>query len=144
MFQVLFLSSELAQQAYVTSEQRVNLNRLIIARPDCSPSLCCERAKQLERCEFIDAYKQLQYQSCLSYGDLLSELRKSPKLLAEYLVEGEKTYDNMPGIIQSLASGLYGNCLLPEDKIFVLKLLRDLMSLQVIFILQFLETNFDF
>lgn len=38
----------------------------------------------------------------------------------------------MQSVIQSLAAGLFGSCLLPEDKILVLQLLRQLMFLQII------------
>ena len=127
------MSSDLAQQAWVTAQQRVNLNRLIVARPDCTPASCCQRANALENSHFIDAYKHFQYQTCLSYGEFLGALRKSPKLLASCLVEGDKILaDVMQGIIQSLAAGLYGSCLLPEDKILVLKLLRHLLLLQIV------------
>ncbi|XP_033227479.1 GTPase-activating protein and VPS9 domain-containing protein 1 isoform X2 [Belonocnema kinseyi] len=130
---VLYMSSDLAQQAWVTAQQRVNLNRLIVARPDSTPASCCQRANALENSHFIDAYKHFQYQTCLSYGEFLGALRKSPKLLASCLVEGDKILaEVMQGIIQSLATGLYGSCLLPEDKILVLKLLRHLLLLQIV------------
>ncbi|KAL2750898.1 receptor-mediated endocytosis protein 6 [Vespula maculifrons] len=130
---VLYMSSDLAQQAWVTAQQRVNLNRLIVARPDCTPASCCYKANTLENSNFIDAYKHLNYQACLSYGEFLGALRKSPKLLASCLVVGDRIVpDTIQGIVQSLAAGLYGSCLLPEDKILVLKLLRHLMLLQII------------
>ncbi|XP_043477081.1 GTPase-activating protein and VPS9 domain-containing protein 1 isoform X1 [Leptopilina heterotoma] len=130
---VLYLSSDLAQQAWVTAQQRVNLNHLIVSRPDSTPASCCHRANVLENSHFIDAYKHFRYQICLSYGEFLHGLRKSPKLLASCLVEGDKILpEAMQGIIQSLAAGLYGSCLFPEDKLLVLKLLRYLMLLQVV------------
>ncbi|KAK2576023.1 hypothetical protein KPH14_007375 [Odynerus spinipes] len=129
----LYMSSDLAQQAWVTAQQRVNLNRLIVSRPDCTPASCCYKANTLENSNFIDAYKHLNYQACLSYGEFLGALRKSPKLLASCLVVGDKIVPEViQGIVQSLAAGLYGSCLLPEDKILVLKLLRHLMLLQII------------
>ncbi|KAJ8683166.1 hypothetical protein QAD02_018958 [Eretmocerus hayati] len=130
---VITSSSDLAQQAWITAQQRVNLNRLIIARPDSTPASCCQRANLLENSRFIDAFKHLRYQSCIAYGEFLSSLRTSPKLLAYCLVEGDKVVpEMMQNVIQSLASGLYGSCLLPEDKILVLKLLRHLMLLQIV------------
>ncbi|XP_076627267.1 GTPase activating protein and VPS9 domains 1 [Colletes latitarsis] len=130
---VLYASSNLAQQAWITAQQRVNLNRLIMSRPDCTPASCCQKANTLENSRFVDAYKYLRYQACLSYGEFLGTLRKSPKLLASCLVEGDKLLpDLVQNIVQSLAAGLYGNCLLPEDKILVLKLLRHLMLLQIV------------
>ncbi|KAG5321351.1 GAPD1 protein, partial [Pseudoatta argentina] len=130
---VLYVSSQLAQQAWITAQQRVNLNRLIVARPDCSPASCCLRANALENSHFIDAYKYLRYQACLSYGEFLGALRKSPKLLASCLVEGDRAIpESMQTIVQCLAAGLYGSCILPEDKSLVLQLLRHLMLLQII------------
>ncbi|XP_063984398.1 GTPase-activating protein and VPS9 domain-containing protein 1 [Diachasmimorpha longicaudata] len=130
---VLSLSSVLAQQAWITDQQRVNLNHLIVARPDSSPATCCQRSNALENSHFVDGFKHLKYQSCLTYGEFLSTLRKSPKLLATCLVEGDKLMpEGMQNIIQSLSAGLYGSCLLPEDKLFVLKLLRHLMLLQIV------------
>ncbi|XP_018361242.1 PREDICTED: receptor-mediated endocytosis protein 6 homolog isoform X2 [Trachymyrmex cornetzi] len=130
---VLYVSSQLAQQAWITAQQRVNLNRLIVARPDCTPASCCLRANALENSHFIDAYKYLRYQACLSYGEFLGALRKSPKLLASCLVEGDRAIpESMQTIVQCLAAGLYGSCILPEDKSLVLQLLRHLMLLQII------------
>ncbi|XP_066584150.1 GTPase-activating protein and VPS9 domain-containing protein 1 isoform X2 [Prorops nasuta] len=130
---VLHISSDLAQQAWITAQQRVNLNCLIVARPDCTPAFCCQKANLIENSNFIDAYKHLRYQACLSYGEFFDAFRKCPKLLASCLVEGDRIMpEGMQNIIQSLAAGLYGSCLLPEDKILVTRLLRHLMLLQII------------
>ncbi|KAK1119373.1 hypothetical protein K0M31_013207 [Melipona bicolor] len=130
---VLYASSNLAQQAWITAQQRVNLNQLIMSKPYCTPASCCQRANTLENSNFIDVYKYLRYQTCLLYGEFLGALRKSPKLLALCLVEGDKLLpDSVQTIVQSLAAGLYGSCLLPEDKILVLKLLKHLMLLQIV------------
>ncbi|OAD57061.1 GTPase-activating protein and VPS9 domain-containing protein 1, partial [Eufriesea mexicana] len=130
---VLYASSNLAQQAWITAQQRVNLNQLIMSKPYCTPASCCQRANTLENSNFVDVYKYLRYQTCLLYGEFLGALRKSPKLLALCLVEGNKLLpDSVQTIVQSLAAGLYGSCLLPEDKILVLKLLKHLMLLQIV------------
>ncbi|XP_014298112.1 GTPase-activating protein and VPS9 domain-containing protein 1 [Microplitis demolitor] len=130
---VVFILSDLAQLTWVTDQQRVNLNKLIVSRPDCTPASCCQRANALGNSQFIDVYKCLRYQVCLAYGEFLGALRKSPNLLASCLVEGEKIVPDMiQNIIQSLSAGLYGSCLLPDDKLFVLKLLRHLMFLQIV------------
>lgn len=130
---MLYASSNLAQQAWITAQQRVNLNQLIMSKPYCTPASCCQRANTLENSNFVDVYKYLRYQTCLSYGEFLGALRKSPKLIASCLVEGDKLLpDSVQTIVQSLAAGLYGSCLLPEDKILVLKLLKHLMLLQIV------------
>lgn len=130
---VLYASSNLAQQAWITAQQRVNLNQLIMSKPYCTPASCCQKANILENSNFVDVYKYLRYQTCLLYGEFLGALRKSPKLLAICLVEGDKLLpDSVQTVVQSLAAGLYGSCLLPEDKILVLKLLKHLMLLQIV------------
>lgn len=61
-FQVIQSASQLAQLAWIKSQQRINLDRLILAKPDCSPDVCCLRANTLDQTQFIDAYKVLGYQ----------------------------------------------------------------------------------
>ncbi|XP_075226485.1 GTPase activating protein and VPS9 domains 1 isoform X2 [Lycorma delicatula] len=129
---VVLASSRLAQSAWVTSQHRVNLNRLILSRPDCSPAMCCQRADSLELTEFIDSYKVLGYQDSTMYGQFLHNLRSAPELLASCLAAGDRIMpEAMPSIIHSLVAGLYGSCLLPEDKLLVLRLLKTLTELQL-------------
>ncbi|XP_069695345.1 GTPase-activating protein and VPS9 domain-containing protein 1 [Periplaneta americana] len=126
-------SSRLAQLAWVTAQQRDNLNRLIVARPDCTPAACCKRANTLDSTVFVDGYKVLGFQECLAYGEFLQTLRTSPQLLASCLVAGDRLLpDMMHGIIHSLMAGLFGSSLLPEDKLLALRLLRYLTELQLV------------
>jgi hypothetical protein len=62
ILQVISGSSRLAQLAWVTAQQRDNLNRLIVAHPDCSPAICCQRANTLDNTVFVDGYKVLGFQ----------------------------------------------------------------------------------
>lgn len=50
--------------AWICSQQRQNLNNLIISRPDTGPAACCQKANVLENTKFIDAHKAkgLKYQ----------------------------------------------------------------------------------
>lgn len=67
------------------------------------------------------------------YGEFLKCLRSSPDLLASSLVAGERLLpETMGQIINSLVSGLFGSCLLPEDKVIVLRLLKNLTELQLV------------
>uniref|UniRef100_A0A1B6FZC8 Receptor-mediated endocytosis protein 6 homolog n=1 Tax=Cuerna arida TaxID=1464854 RepID=A0A1B6FZC8_9HEMI len=67
------------------------------------------------------------------YGEFLKGLRSSPDLLASCLVVGERMMpESMGQIIHSLISGLFGSCLLPEDKVIVLRLLKNLTELQLV------------
>lgn len=62
IFQVISGSCRLAQLAWVTAQQRDNLNRLIVAHPDCTPAVCCRKANTLDSTVFVDGYKVLGFQ----------------------------------------------------------------------------------
>jgi hypothetical protein len=62
ILQVISGSSRLAQLAWVTAQQRDNLNRLIVAHPDCTPAICCQKANTLDNTVFVDGYKVLGFQ----------------------------------------------------------------------------------
>ncbi|XP_021936373.1 receptor-mediated endocytosis protein 6 homolog isoform X2 [Zootermopsis nevadensis] len=126
-------SCRLAQLAWVTAQQRDNLNRLIVAHPDCTPAVCCRKANTLDSTVFVDGYKVLGFQECLAYGEFLQTLRTSPQLLASCLVAGDRLLpDMMHGIVHSIMTGLFGSSLLPEDKLLALRLLRYLTELQLV------------
>lgn len=131
---VLQASSHLAQLAWVAAQQRDNLNCLIVARPDCSPAVCCQKANAIEATEFVDAYKVLGFQETLAYGELLSNLCTSPELLAGCLAVGDRLLppESMTKVTHSVYTGLLGSSLLPEDKLLALKLLRHLTELQLV------------
>lgn len=125
--------SQLAQVSWITSQQRLNLNQLVLSSPNSTPSLCCQRARNLDFTNFIDAQKYLGFQKCGNYGELLSLLRDSPELVARCLVAGDKSLpEEMPKVIRSLISGLYGSCVLTAHKNIVLKILKNLITLQII------------
>ena len=72
-------------------------------------------------------------QECLAYGEFLQTLRTSPQLLASCLVAGDHLLpDMMHGVIHSIMAGLFGSCLLREDKLLALRLLRYLTELQLV------------
>ncbi|XP_044728501.1 serine-rich adhesin for platelets isoform X2 [Chrysoperla carnea] len=126
-------SIKLAQSAWVTSQQRLNLNRLILSRPDSSPAICCQKANLLESTRFIDAFKVLPYQDCILYGEFLQNLRASPELLAQCFALGEQICSQQAlQVVPSLISGLYGSLVLPHDTVLVLRLLRQLTKLKLI------------
>lgn len=45
------------QLAWICSQQRLNLNSLIISRPDTGPTECCHKANTLENTRFVEAHK---------------------------------------------------------------------------------------
>ncbi|RZF42444.1 hypothetical protein LSTR_LSTR012632 [Laodelphax striatellus] len=131
---VVCASSKLAQLAWVSAQHRLNLNRLVLSRPDCSPAACCQRADSLDSTEFIDAYKVLGYQDAAMFGQFLERVRNAPELVASCLAAGDRLMpaEATAGVIQSLVAGLYGSCLLPSDRALLLRLLKTLSHLQLV------------
>lgn len=72
----------------------------------------------------------------ISYNELFSYLHHSPYLLAQSLSIadrlGRMTSDQMDSVIRTIATGLYGNVILSKDVDMVLRLLRDLIEIQII------------
>lgn len=63
----------------------------------------------------------------------MQTLRTSPQLLAACLAAGDKLMpEAMPSVINTLYGGLFGSCLLPEDKLLVMRLLRHLTQIQLV------------
>ncbi|KAG4079273.1 hypothetical protein HA402_006996 [Bradysia odoriphaga] len=131
-------SSNVAQLAWICAQQRQNLNSLILSRPDTGPSVCCQKANSLENTKFVDAHKAkgLKYQHVLAYIELFNFLHRSPYLLAQSLAIGDRlgrtTSDNMNSIVHTIATGLYGNAILSKDVDMVLRLLRELIEIQIV------------
>ncbi|KAF6211715.1 hypothetical protein GE061_012229 [Apolygus lucorum] len=128
---VVHSSSRLAQLAWITSHQRLNLNRLVVSR--VSPANCCKRARSLDATKFVDAHSILGYQKCHCYGELLRSLRDNPEMVSRCLVEGDRCVpEEIASLIYSLVAGLYSSCVLPKDRSVVLNILSNLITLQLI------------
>ncbi|XP_059482165.1 GTPase-activating protein and VPS9 domain-containing protein 1 [Neocloeon triangulifer] len=130
---VCHASSKLAQQTWIAGQVRANLSRLI--HQGCKSTVCCHRLNQLENISFIDARKRLGFVESQNYGIFLHSLRNSPQLLASCLAEAEKIGALTPPLLgpmaHTLVGGLFGGCILAEDERLILKLLRELLYLQV-------------
>lgn len=130
---VIVSSARLTQLLWVAAQQRLNLHQLILSRPDISPPACCQRATQLDQAEFIEAYKVLGYQESQQLGQLLEVLRSSPELLGWALFVGDQiAAEKLTAVVNSVICGIYGSCLLPQDKLLVLRLLKHLTVLQIV------------
>ena len=91
-------------------------------------------ANAIENVSFIDSYKRLSNQFQL-YSDLLSILRKNPKIIALSLIEIEQhcqQTSELQAISSSIFSSLYSDCLLPEDQQLTLLLLKELVNHQLV------------
>lgn len=117
--------------SWIAKQQRINLENLILSRVDSHPAACCQYANALERVNFIDSYKTLGNQDN-NYSEFLQQFREDPKIIAMCLSIGEKiNMEQMQNIVHIIMSAIYGNIIIPEDEIYVLRLLKELMALQL-------------
>ena len=128
-------SELLSHTAWLAHRQREILDNLIFAprgaANECLPTIVCLRANLLDKTSFQDAYKHLSHQEIL-YAEFLANIRNKPKLLATCLTLADRTgNDKMVAIISTIFSGVYGSCLLAEDERLLLRLLHQLMKLQL-------------
>ncbi|KFU90501.1 GTPase-activating protein and VPS9 domain-containing protein 1 [Chaetura pelagica] len=143
---VLKTAEKLYRTAWISKQQRINLDRLIITRVTETlsmfffkvlkllllfPAECCQHAKILEDTQFVDGYKQLGFQETV-YGEFLNRLRENPRLIASCLVAGEKlNQDNTQSVIHTVFTSIYGNCIMQEDESYLLQVLRYLIEFEL-------------
>lgn len=121
----------LYHSSWIARQQRLNLDNLILSHTDSHPAVCCQRANSLENVNFLDSYKQLGINDC-AYSEFLQQFRDDPKLVAMCLNAGEKVnISAMHNVVNIIMAALYGNCVLPEDEIHTLNILKELMALQL-------------
>lgn len=137
-------SFEAIKHAWILAVHRQNLNSLIISTPENRPSLCCQRATQLENVYFIDAYKDqiVKSQHLPLYVDFLRVVHQSPQLLAQCLAVADEmpTFslnttssksEQISQVAQVISAGIYGNSIHGRDVEMMLKLLDKLLYLKV-------------
>ncbi|XP_066466689.1 GTPase-activating protein and VPS9 domain-containing protein 1 isoform X3 [Tiliqua scincoides] len=128
---VLKTAEKLYRTAWISKQQRINLDRLIITSAEASPAECCQHAKVLEDTQFVDGYKQLGFQET-AYGEFLNRLHENPRLIASCLVAGEKlNQENTQSVIHLVFTSIYGNCIMPEDESYLLQVLRYLIEFEL-------------
>lgn len=131
-------AANVAQLAWICAQQRQNLNSLIVSRADTGPALCCHRANQLANTKFIEAHKArgIKYQHVLSYIELFNFLHRSPFLLAQSLAVGDRDVrlgaSHMASVVHTIVGGLYGNAIMSKDVDMLLRLLRELIEIQIV------------
>ena len=136
--QLQCLNEEVAKSAeslyhvsWISRQQKLTLDRLILADREVTPTVCCQRSNSLEASTFVDAYKCLSYHES-KFGEFLKHLREKPKLVASCLVQSEKTSsEEMQRMVRIVMASLYGNIVMPEDEHLALQLLKCLIELQV-------------
>ncbi|KAM3911897.1 GTPase-activating protein and VPS9 domain-containing protein 1 isoform 1-T1 [Leptodactylus fuscus] len=128
---VLKTAEKLYRTSWISKQQRINLDRLILTSAEASPAECCQHAKLLEDTQFVDGYKQLGFQET-AYGEFLNRLRENPRLIASCLVAGEKfNQENAQSVIHTVFTSLYGNCIMQEDESYLLQVLRYLIEFEL-------------
>ncbi|XP_066569238.1 GTPase-activating protein and VPS9 domain-containing protein 1 isoform X2 [Amia ocellicauda] len=129
--EVLKTAEKLYRAAWISKQQRINLDRLILTSAEASPAECCQHAKVLEDTQFVDGYKTLGFQESI-YGEFLSRLRENPRLVASCLVTGERlNQEHTQGVIHTVFTSLYGNCIMQEDESYLLQVLRYLIEFEL-------------
>ncbi|XP_071012588.1 GTPase-activating protein and VPS9 domain-containing protein 1-like isoform X8 [Oncorhynchus clarkii lewisi] len=128
---VLKTAERLYRAAWITKQQRINLDRLILTSAEASPAECCQHAKVLEDTQFLDGYKTLGFQESI-YGEFLGRVRENPRLVASCLVAGERlNQEHTQGVIYTVFTSLYGNCIMQEDESYLLQVLRYLVEFEL-------------
>lgn len=124
-------SQKLYQLSWIARQQKNELDQLILANRDTTPAACCQRVNALEVVTFVDGYRLLTYHES-RIGRFLKSCRELPKLVAACLVVTEKSgVEAMQKIARVVMSGLYGNVVLPEDELYVMQVLKQLIDVQV-------------
>ncbi|XP_061527371.1 GTPase-activating protein and VPS9 domain-containing protein 1 isoform X3 [Phycodurus eques] len=128
---VLKTAERLYRAAWIAKQQRINLDRLILTSVEASPAECCQHAKMLEDTQFVDGYKTLGFHETV-YGEFLARLRENPRLVASCLVTGERlNQEHAQGVIHTVFTSLYGNCIMQEDESYLLQVLRYLVEFEL-------------
>lgn len=110
-----------------------------MSKPDTGPKLSCHRANNLENTKFVDAYKAngVKYTHVLAYTNLFTYLYNNPYQLAQVLAIGDQIPSIQGGpqiaaVIRTVATGLYGNSINSNDIQLVLRLLKELIQIQIV------------
>ena len=129
--QLLKYTEDAFHISWIKQKQKCNLQNLVQSQESDLNAIMIANA--IENVSFIDSYKRLSNQSQL-YSDLLSSLRKNPKIIALSLIEIEQHCQSseLQAISSSIFSSLYSDCILPEDQQLTLLLLKELVNHQLV------------
>ncbi|KAH3792860.1 hypothetical protein DPMN_146359 [Dreissena polymorpha] len=95
------------------------------------PAECCTLTNQLEATVFEDGYKQLSYHAS-KYGEFLKFLLDNPSFVGQILAAADQNNVASVGdVIKTLIHSVYANCILQEDEISMLYVLKSLLELQL-------------
>lgn len=145
--QLLKKSEQLFHKQWIVTKQHLILDDLILGRNKFTTSQCCTKFALLaNKTQFVESHKVLGYNDYL-VAEFLKALREKPAFLAPLLIRSEKY--TTPVAMNQLLSGLtdnqifstqqlvpivfqslYGNCILIQDEVLCLQLLKHVMDLQ--------------
>ncbi|XP_076822378.1 GTPase-activating protein and VPS9 domain-containing protein 1-like isoform X3 [Clavelina lepadiformis] len=129
--QVQLNAEQLSHLFWITRQQYLNLNKLIVNSSQVTPSACSRRAHQLDSVQFVDAYKELGYQESM-YSQFLEAFINNPTLAAACLAYGDKLgLETTNDVACIIVLNCYGNRLITDDHKHLLELMETLMLLQL-------------
>ena len=125
------VSQNLYYLEWKTRKQWMNIDRLVSGKSN--PSECSSTAKIIDSVKFEDAASHLNYVDS-KYGDFLLELRNNPSLVARILsyCDSQRFQTTTRQLSRLLISTLYGSCAEKIDELSVLKVLTEIVELQVL------------
>ncbi|XP_065647423.1 GTPase-activating protein and VPS9 domain-containing protein 1 isoform X2 [Hydra vulgaris] len=125
------LSQNLFYLEWKTRQQWLNVDRLVWGGR-ANPSECSVTSRIIETAKFEDASNYLSYED-YKYGDFLLCLKENPRLIALILnyCDTKRIQNSTMQLVKLFLSSLYGNCIQQADEVLVLKILKELMILQV-------------
>ncbi|XP_054161994.1 GTPase-activating protein and VPS9 domain-containing protein 1-like isoform X2 [Oppia nitens] len=127
---MIISSSRVFNTSYISREQRSNCERLL-THGNSDLLNCCNASNRLESLHFVDSYKKLTANE-LHISELMSFLRKTPEVLAKCVISiGKVKPEMVENISHIILSTLYSNCILSEDKVFALNLMKHLIVLEL-------------
>ena len=114
----------------------VNTNNLAVLKQTLN-QYCAKYTNLNKKPNFIESYKLLSYND-YKISEFLKQLKDNPKYLATFLVKCEKQSifssnnqsNNVQYLIPIIFSSLYANCLLANDEMLVLQLIKQLIEMQ--------------
>lgn len=128
---LLNVSQNLFYLEWKNRKQWMNIDRLVSGK--ANPAECSNTSRLIESIKFEDACSHLNYQDS-QYGAVLLKLKENPKLVALILdyCDNKKFQTTTRHLCRLFISTLYGSCAEKRDELCVLKILNELMELQVL------------
>ena len=125
------LSQNLFYLEWKTRQQWINVDRLVWGGR-ANPSECSSTSRIIDAVKFEDASSYLNYDDH-KYGQFLLSLKENPRLIALILdyCDNQRIQKSTIQLSRLFISSLYGSCTQKMDEVFVLKILKELMVLQV-------------